>query len=96
MRTEKKCVFVVMICFFVTILFLPGLGAQDPSHKTPSHQLEPESTQENVSEEKQPHIAIDAATYDAGDIYEGARIINTFIIKNTGTAELAIADVKAG
>ncbi len=43
-----------------------------------------------------PHIAIDAAEYDAGEIYEGETIVHSFTVKNTGTAELTIKDVKAG
>ena len=91
MFTERKCVFIMMLCFLATLLFSPCPGAQELSEKTPSNQREPES-----AEGKQPHVTIDAPTYDAGDIYEGERISHSFTIKNTGTAELVIEDVKAG
>jgi hypothetical protein len=96
MFIEKKCFFIVMLCFLVTLLFFPCLGAQEPSENTPSIQSETESTQGKVSEEKQPHITIDADTYDAGTIYEGDSVSHSFTVQNTGTAELAIHSVKAG
>lgn len=45
---------------------------------------------------KQPQITIDAPNYDFGKIYEGEKISHNFTIKNTGTAELTIKDVKPG
>ena len=45
---------------------------------------------------KKPQITIDAPNYDFGEIHEGDKIIHDFTIKNTGTAELTIKDVKPG
>ena len=44
----------------------------------------------------QPHIFIDSASHDIGEIWEGEEIIHSFIVKNTGTAQLDIKNVKAG
>ena len=96
MFTGKKCVFIVMLCFLTTLLFVPCIGAQESSEKTPPNPSGPESTGGKVSEGNQPHMTIDAADYDAGELHEGARIVHAFTIKNTGTAELVIEEVKAG
>ena len=85
MRTEKKYVFILSLCFLIAALFPSYPGAQ-----------EAESTPGSTAPEKVPHIAIDAAVYDAGEIYEGEKIVHAFTVKNTGTAELNIKDVKAG
>ena len=44
----------------------------------------------------QPHISIDSASHNIGEIWEGEDIIHSFIVKNTGTAQLDIKNVKAG
>ena len=95
MLTEKKYVFILSLCFLTAGLFSSYPGVQEAT-ATPSDQQEPASTPNNTSPEKVPHIAIDATDYDAGEIYEGATIVHAFTVKNTGTAELAIKDVKAG
>ena len=95
MLTEKKYVFILSLCFLTAVLCSPFLGAQEVK-TAPSDQQEAESTPGNTAPEQVPHIAIDAANYDAGEIYEGETIVHSFILKNTGTAELTIKDVKAG
>jgi len=44
----------------------------------------------------QPHLSIDTHNYEAGELWEGEDIIHTFTIKNTGTAQLDITNVKPG
>ena len=44
----------------------------------------------------QPHLIIDSPKHDVGEVWEGEDIIHSFIIKNTGTAQLDIKNVKAG
>jgi hypothetical protein len=44
----------------------------------------------------QPHLVIDSANHDVGEVWEGEDIIHSFTVKNTGTAQLAIKKVKAG
>jgi hypothetical protein len=95
MPTGKKYVFILSLCFLITALFSPYPGAQEVA-ATPSDQQEAESTPGSTNPEKVPHIAIDAANYNVGEIYEGETIVHTFTVTNTGTAELTIKDVKAG
>ena len=95
MLTEKKYVFILSLCFLTAALFSPFSGVQEVQ-AAPSDQLEAESTPGNTAPEQVPHIAVDAANYDAGEIYEGETIVHSFTVKNTGTAELSIKDVKAG
>ena len=44
----------------------------------------------------QPQLVIDSSSHDVGDVWEGEEILHSFIIKNTGTAQLDIKNVKAG
>lgn len=44
----------------------------------------------------QAHLAIDSLDYNVGEVWEGEDIVHTFIVKNTGTAQLDITNVKAG
>ena len=95
MLTEKKYVLILSFCFILAALFSFYPGAQEVT-ATPSDQQEAESTPGNTPPEKVPHLAIDAASYDVGEVYEGETIVHAFTVKNTGTAELSIKDVKAG
>ena len=95
MLTEKKYAFIPLLCFLTAALFLSYTGTQEVA-ATPSDQQEAESTPGNTTGEKVPHIAVAAADYDVGEIYEGETIVHVFTVKNTGTAELTIKNVKAG
>jgi hypothetical protein len=95
MFPEKKYTFILTVCFLTVALFSSYTGAQEVA-APPSDQQEVESTPGKTAPEKVPHIAIDAPVYDVGEIYEGETIDHSFIVTNTGTAELAIKDVKAG
>ena len=44
----------------------------------------------------QPRISIVSASHNIGEVWEGEDIIHSFIVKNTGTAQLDIKNVKAG
>lgn len=64
---------------------------------TPAGQTETQKSGKNASGGgAQPHITIAAPDYDAGETWENEDIINTFIVKNTGTAPLDISNVKPG
>jgi hypothetical protein len=95
MLTEKKYVLILSFCFILAALFSFYPGAQEVT-ATPSDQKEAGSTPGNTPPEEVPHIAIDAPQYDAGEVYEGTTVVHAFTVKNTGTAELSIKDVKAG
>ena len=46
--------------------------------------------------EGKPVAVFDAAPHDFGAVFEGQEVSHDFVIKNTGTADLEIKDVKAG
>jgi hypothetical protein len=46
--------------------------------------------------EEKPVAVFEAAPYDFGAVFEGQEVTHDFIIKNTGSADLEIKDVKAG
>jgi len=96
MFSEKKYVFIFVLCFLTTILCFSHLSAKEVSMKTLSDQQKAESTEEKAPLKKQPQITIDATRHDAGEIYEGESIVHSFTVKNTGTTELNIKRVKAG
>ena len=52
--------------------------------------------EEKASAQAKPQISFDAASYNAGEVWEGDKISHTFIVKNTGTAQLDITKVKPG
>ena len=52
--------------------------------------------EEKASAQAQPQISFDATSYDAGEVWEGEKISHTFIVKNTGAAQLDITKVKPG
>ena len=85
-----------ILCLLNVLLSFHYLWAQETSKKIQSDQQKAADLQEKVSAEKQPQITIDSALYDAGKVNEGKKIIHAFTIKNTGTAQLIIKDVKAG
>ena len=82
MFTVKRCFFVIL-CFFTTLCFL--------HHSCAEENMTSESPAQN-----QPQIAIDLSQVDLGEVYEGNPILHAFTIKNTGTAQLNIAKVRAG
>ncbi|MBW1981748.1 MAG: DUF1573 domain-containing protein [Deltaproteobacteria bacterium] len=43
-----------------------------------------------------PHMVFSAPTFDAGNVWEGAKISHTFEVRNSGDAELKIYQVKPG
>lgn len=73
---------------FVFILMLSFLTA--------AYNAPPLGAQEVADSPAVPRIAVDDAEYNAGEVYEGATVSHSFKVKNTGTAELTIKDVKAG
>ena len=95
MLTEKKYILILALCFTIAALspFYPGVKEVTAA---PSDIEEAGSTPGDTTPDKVPHIAIDAATYDAGEVYEGTTVVHAFTVKNTGTAELSIKNVKAG
>ncbi|HWQ36285.1 MAG TPA: DUF1573 domain-containing protein [Blastocatellia bacterium] len=46
--------------------------------------------------ERQPKVSLAATEFNLGEVKQGEPVSHTFIIKNTGTANLEIRDVKPG
>ncbi len=64
---------------------------------TPAVQAETQQNNQNkAAGGPQPHITIDAPEYDAGEVWENEDIVHAFTVRNTGTAQLDITNVKAG
>jgi len=68
------------------ILFAALLGAQAP----PAPSVPPAPTGD------QPEATIPQDSFDAGNVLKGKKVEHTFIIKNTGKAELNILSAKPG
>jgi hypothetical protein len=86
MLNVKKCVHLCTVVFLVTALFpFCNLWAEEKAEKSTA-----------VGKQNQPHISLDAAQFDAGEVDEGAVIVHGFTVKNTGMAPLNIEKVKAG
>ena len=63
---------------------------------TPVKQESGEKQSDKSTTGDQPHLSIDPSSHNVGEIWEGDDIIHSFIVKNTGTAQLDIKNVKAG
>jgi hypothetical protein len=80
----------------VPALIIEGAKIQVvPVKKAPEKQKS-KSTQEDFSAEDQPQISLDSTHYDAGEVYEGDKVVHTFIAKNKGTSQLNIKKVAPG
>jgi len=82
MGDVKKCV-----CLAVTVFFLSGPLALC---------VWAEPSQEHAASPEKPRLSFDATTHDAGEVWEGEVVSHSFVVKNTGTAELTINKVKPG
>ena len=91
MFSAKKCVSITTLCFLITLLSFCYLGAKEQLKETA-----PDQSNTAMSSENQPKLTIDSVKYDAGEVYEGNKIMHTYTIKNVGTAQLNIKAVKAG
>ena len=98
MLRKKTSFCLLIILFFVTnFLLLPHLNAQEPKIKVTVQPKKTETKQEKTpTGGKQPAITFDATQFDAGEVWEGDIVTHSFIVKNTGKAELTIANVKPG
>lgn len=87
----------VIVCFLAAPLSSGPLWAIEEGMIKATVKPKPvENTEEQSSGENQPAISFDSITYDAGEVWEGDTVIHTFMVKNTGTAELTIKSVKPG
>jgi hypothetical protein len=87
----------VIACFVAQFFLLPHLNAQEPKIKVNVQPKKAESPKVKADPAgKQPAIAFDTMEFDAGEVWEGDTVSHTFVVKNTGKAELAISNVKPG
>ena len=97
MRSARKCFHVmIMVCFILPLLSLHLLAKEGTKKTASAEQKKVESQKENAPLKDQPQISFDTTRYDVGEVREGERISHTFIVKNTGTAQLDINKVKPG
>ena len=82
-----------VLCFLTAFPSFHYIWAQETIKEYPSDQKNSEST---LKKQNKPQITFDSTRYDAGTVDEGKRIIHSFTIKNTGTAQINIKSVKAG
>ena len=86
MQNVKKCIYLSTAVFLAAALFpCNNLWAEEKA-ETPAA----------AGKQDQPHISLNATQFDAGEVDEGAVIVHSFTVKNTGTAPLSIEKVKAG
>ncbi len=87
----KRCFFIIMLCFFTTFFFLHHSCAEESMASSNKEMKGGESPSQS-----QPQMTIDISQVDLGEVEEGNPIVHTFIIKNTGKAQLNIDKVSAG
>ena len=86
MQNVKKCIYLSTAVFLVAALFpCSHLWALEKAEKPTE-----------AGQHDQPHLSLDTTRFDAGEVDEGAVIVHSFTVKNTGTAPLNIEKVKAG
>ncbi len=97
MVTIKNCCYLmVVLCFLSASSSLHYSLAEETSKETISDEQNGKGNHEKASAQNYPQISLESAQYDAGEVYEGDVIAHDFIVKNTGTAQLDISDVKPG
>ena len=97
MCAVKKYFYLIgVFCFLVASSSLHLWAKEGSQGKASSEQQKAEGRQEQAPAQNQPRISFDAINFDAGEVWEGEKVVHTFTVKNTGTAELNISKVKAG
>jgi hypothetical protein len=98
MQRKKRSCCLLIVAFVVThFLLLPQVSAQEPTIKATVQPQQAETTQgKTPAGGKQPAISFDATSFDAGTVWEGEIVIHSFVVKNTGNAELTLSNVKPG
>jgi len=106
-KNKASFCLLIIVCFVANFLVLPQLYAQKPKINvtvTPKSEAKspkavspkvPETTKVKATG-NQPAIVIEERQYDAGEVWEGDIVSHSFIVKNTGKAELNISNVKPG
>jgi hypothetical protein len=102
LKNKRSLCLLIAVFFVANFLILPQLYAQKPKINvtvTPKSEInnpKVESQKGKTSGENQPAIMIEQKMFDAGEVWEGDVVNHSFIVKNTGKAELNISNVKPG
>jgi len=97
LNKKKTFSLLIIVCVMVGFVLLPHLNAQEPKIKINAQPKKADSPPvKAVPGGKQPAITFDAIQFDAGEVWEGDIVTHSFIVKNTGKAELSISNVKPG
>jgi len=96
--TKKYFYLIVMFCLIsASWSFHLWAGTGEGSKKViSSDKQKAERQQEEAPAQNHSKISFDSTSYDAREVWEGEKVSHTFIVKNTGKAELNIEKVKAG
>lgn len=96
MSNLRRCACVLFLVFFLIGLVTFQVGAVEAEKQGSAGSGTGKQQKEPAPSAEQPRISFDASSYDAGEVWEGDVVSHDFIVKNTGTAELAIKSVKPG
>lgn len=92
MRTEfQRCFLIGTLC--ATCILMPGhaLAAEGKVAPPASSPAQPAA-----AIEVRPSIQLPETSFDFGEAMEGSEVTHEFVVKNTGSAELQIQQVRPG
>ena len=96
METRKNFYLIFIICFLAASWSFCCLLSEEGAAEAVPDLQQDKDQQEQSPVQHQPRMHLESAKYDAGEVREGEKIIHSFTVKNTGTAELTISKVKTG
>jgi len=96
MHSAKEYLYLVVVLCFVTVSCAFHVGSERGSKSIDSGIQKDTSQQEGSAAQNQPRISFDSTKYDAGEVWEGDEITHTFMVRNTGTAQLNLEKMSAG
>ena len=78
------------------ILTIKGTKIEKLTEDKPTAQKNSKITIKKPSTKGNPQLFLASQQHNVGEVWEGTQIIHAFSLKNQGTAELTIKNVKAG
>ena len=97
MLRVKKGFYLIAVLYFLTGSFSMGVYAGESSEKRVknNHTVKTDG-QGHTPDEKQPRVAFDSTTFDAGEVWQGSEVTHDFTVRNIGNAALTITRLKSG
>ena len=96
MNQCKRLSAVLLAGFCMTLVVLAGASAVTAKQKQAGNPA-PESSPGTAPQGPAgPHAQLDETTFDFGEVMEGSSVSHDFKVKNTGTEELQITQVRPG